>query len=220
MSTQRSVGHTAEQTLDPYAHMKASVMATKAEKSAETRRTIIDVAREVFARDGFADASLAEIVARADVTTGAVYHHFGGKKGLFIAVAEHLEQVILGEVVRNASPSAVTWEALEAGVANTLEICARPDIQRIVFREAPTVAGPTEWREIEMKYAFGLMRQAVVQLAEQGAIDAPNADLTAQILLGAIVEAAHGVALAQDKAGALRQGKATVRRMLRALKSD
>ena len=146
----------------------ASGMASKAEKSAATRRTIIDVAREV---------------------------------------------------VRNAPPSAVTCKALEAGVANTLEICARPDIQRIVFREAPTVAGPTQWREIEMKYAFGLMRQAVVQLAEQGDIDAPNADLTAQILLGAIVEAAHGVALAQDKAAALRQAKATVRKMLRALKS-
>ena len=54
------------------------------------------------------------------------------------------------------------------------------------------------------------------EVAQQGAADAPNADLTAQILLGAIVEAAHGVVLAQDKADALRQAKATVRKMLRA----
>ena len=195
-------------------------MATKAEKSAETRRTIIEVAREVFTRDGFADASLAEIVARADVTTGAVYHHFGGKKGLLIAVAEHLEQIILDEVARAAPASAVPWDILETSIMNTLEICARPDIQRIVFRDAPMVVGLDQWREIEKKYAFGQMRQAVAGLAQQGIIDAPDADLTAQILLGAIIEAAHGMALADDRAEAVRQGKDTVRRMLRALKSD
>ncbi len=193
---------------------------TKAEKSAGTRKQIIDAARQVFARDGFAGASLAEIVARADVTTGAVYHHFGGKKDLFIAVAEHLEQSILDEVAANAPASGSPWEVLEAGVLSTLGICARPDIQRIVFRDAPTVVGLAEWREIEIKYGFGLMRQTLALLEEEGVIDAPNTDLTAQILLGAIVEAAHGVALADDKAKALHQGKATVRKMLYALRAS
>ncbi|MCH7600207.1 MAG: TetR/AcrR family transcriptional regulator [Myxococcales bacterium] len=193
---------------------------TQAEKSAGTRKEIIDAARQIFARDGFAAASLAEIVDRAGVTTGAVYHHFGGKKNLFIAVAEHLEQSILDEVAANMPVSGSPWEMLEAAVLNTLEICARPDIQRIVFHDAPTVVGLAEWREIEIKYSFGLMRKTLALLEEEGVIDAPNTDLTAQILLGAIMEAAHGIALADDKAMTLCHGKATIRKMLVALRAS
>ena len=194
-------------------------MPTQKERTATTRKRIIDVAREIFARDGYANAALAEIVASADVTTGALYHHFGGKKGLFVAVAEHLEQSILDEVVESAPLSGSSWDLLESGVISTLEICARPDIQRIVFRDAPNVVGLAEWREIEINYAFGLMRQTIAQLADQGIVNAPNPDLTAQILLGAIMEAAHGVASSTDKPKALQQSKATIRAMLWSLRS-
>ncbi len=194
-------------------------MASKADKSAKTQKQIIQVAQEIFARDGYADASLAEIVDRADVTTGAVYHHFGGKKGLFTAVAENVEQMIMSEAAAAAPQSGEPWALFEKGVLMTLEICARPDIQRIVFRDAPNVVGLAEWREIEIKYAFGLLRKTIAQLSKAGLIDATNTNLTAQILLGAIIEAAHGVALADNKAKALSQAKATLQKMLRALKT-
>jgi len=193
-------------------------VATKADKSANTQRRIIDVAREVFARDGFAAAGLSEIVSKANVTTGAVYHHFGDKKGLFIAVAEHLEQVILDEVSASMSPSDAPWDSFEAGAIGALEICARPDIQRIVFRDAPAVVGLAEWREIEIKYAFGLMGQTISLLSGAGLLDTENSDLTAQILLGAIIEAAHAVALSDDPDAALSQSKTTIRKLLQAFK--
>ena len=76
-----------------------------------------------------------------------------------------------------------------------------------------------EWREIEINYAFGLMRRTITQLADQGIINAPNPDLTAQILLGAIMEAAHGVASSNHKPKALQQSKDTIRAMLWSLRS-
>lgn len=195
-------------------------MANQADKSEATKARIIEVARVLFARNGFAETALSEIVAEANVTTGAVYHHFGGKKALFVAVAEHLEQLILDSVVKRATGDMSLWDAMENGLEVTLEICARPDVQRIVFRDAPNVVGAAEWRDIEMKYAFGIMRQTVHELAKAGAIDAPIPDLTAQILLGAINEAAHGVALAEDQGAALREGGLTIRKMVRALRLD
>lgn len=195
-------------------------MANQADKSGATKARIIEIARVLFARDGFAKTALSEIVADADVSTGAVYHHFGGKKALFVAVAEHLEQVILDSVAQRETGGMSLWNAMEDGLEATLEICARPDIQRIVFRDAPNVVGAAEWRDIEMKYAFGIMRQTVHELAKTGAIDAPIPDLTAQILLGAIIEAAHGIALADDQHAALREGAATIRKMVRALRLD
>jgi AcrR family transcriptional regulator len=192
-------------------------MPTKAEQSTTTQARIIVAAQAVFTRDGYADASLADIVKRAKVTTGAIYHHFGGKKELFTAVAEHLEQVILDEVSSTTPPSISGWEALEWGALKTLEISMRPEIQRIVFREAPAVVGLTEWRAIEAKYAFGMMMQTLASLPQNGAARTP--EVTAQILLGAITEAAHAVALSDNPAEALTEAKATLTVMLRALEA-
>src|ERR1700748_3926467 len=53
-----------------------------------TQRALLDAAREVFVEQGFADASVAEVVERAGSSVGSLYHHFGGKAGLFLALWE------------------------------------------------------------------------------------------------------------------------------------
>jgi AcrR family transcriptional regulator len=49
---------------------------------------LLDAARDVFAERGFADASVAEVVERAGSSVGSLYHHFGGKSELFLALWE------------------------------------------------------------------------------------------------------------------------------------
>lgn len=192
----------------------------KASKSQQTQARVIEAAREVFARDGYADAALSEIIQKAGVTTGAVYYHFTDKKGLFQAVAESLEQEILDEVSRRVSSKGDAWDLFETAVLETLNICARPDIMRIVFREAPAVIGPREWREIEVRYSFGLMQATVRDLAKANLIDTDAPDVTSQILLGALIEAAHTVAESANQAKSLSAAKSTLRIMLRGLKTD
>ena len=183
-----------------------------------TQAHVIAVAKGVFAADGFIKASLAEIVEKAGVTTGAVYHHFGDKKGLFKAVAEHLEQEILDEVGK-VPTGKEPWQAFETKILATLKICSRPDIQRIVFQEAPNVIGAAAWLEIEMRYAFGDMQKTIKSLAHEGLIHAPDPNLTAQILLGAVIQAAHGIAMSNSKAKALADVQSTVIRVVRALRT-
>ncbi|HVT41686.1 MAG TPA: helix-turn-helix domain-containing protein, partial [Acidimicrobiales bacterium] len=55
-----------------------------------TRATLVGAARELFGAQGYAETSIDEIVARAGLTKGAVYHHFEGKEGLFTAVFEQV----------------------------------------------------------------------------------------------------------------------------------
>lgn len=192
---------------------------TRAEKSEQTQARITEVARGVFAERGYAQASLAEIVREADVTTGAIYHHYGDKKGLFLAVAEHLEREIL-DAVTSVEQTDNPWSDFVTGVVSTLEICARPDIQRIVFREAPTVIGFAEWREIEVQYAFGLMQSVIVRLAGQGYIFAPNPELTAHVILGAIIQAAHAVASSTNSVKALTEARETILLMVEAIQLE
>jgi AcrR family transcriptional regulator len=55
-------------------------------RTAQTQRALLDAARQVFSERGFSDASIADIVQRAGSSVGSLYHHFGGKSELFIAL--------------------------------------------------------------------------------------------------------------------------------------
>lgn len=57
-----------------------------------TRLRLIEAAGPVFARRGFADATVREIVAEAKANIAAVNYHFGDKLGLYRAVLEHYSQ--------------------------------------------------------------------------------------------------------------------------------
>lgn len=55
-------------------------------RTAATQRKLLDAATEVFVQHGFTDASISDIVARAGSSVGSLYHHFGGKTELFLAL--------------------------------------------------------------------------------------------------------------------------------------
>ncbi len=59
----------------------------RAEMIEETRAKLIDAARRAFADNGYAGASMDELTASAGLTRGALYHHFGDKKGLLPELA-------------------------------------------------------------------------------------------------------------------------------------
>jgi AcrR family transcriptional regulator len=55
-------------------------------RTKQTQRALLDAAREVFAEQGFSSASIADVVERAGSSVGSLYHHFGGKAELFLAL--------------------------------------------------------------------------------------------------------------------------------------
>ncbi|QJB69922.1 TetR/AcrR family transcriptional regulator [Parasphingorhabdus halotolerans] len=173
----------------------------------------------MFAANGYADTALSDIVAETAITTGAIYHHFGGKKELFQAVAENVEKDILSAVATAATSKKYPWDQLLAGVSAMLEHCTAPDVQRIVFIDAPTVIGPAAWREIEMKYAFGAMQQSLQTLISLGQVRPFAADPLASILLGALIEAAHSVARSEDQARSLKEAREMMRLLFESIKT-
>lgn len=71
------------------APVKPSVRRSRGPVDATTRLRLIEAAGPVFARRGFADATVREIVAAAKANIAAVNYHFGDKLGLYRAVLEH-----------------------------------------------------------------------------------------------------------------------------------
>jgi AcrR family transcriptional regulator len=55
-------------------------------RTKQTQRALLDAARDVFTEQGFSNASIADVVERAGSSVGSLYHHFGGKNELFLAL--------------------------------------------------------------------------------------------------------------------------------------
>jgi AcrR family transcriptional regulator len=60
----------------------------QSERAAATRSSLLSAAREVFTTAGFSDANVADVVVRAGASVGSLYHHFGGKADLYLALFE------------------------------------------------------------------------------------------------------------------------------------
>lgn len=98
-----------------------------------TRAEILSSARGLFAEVGFAAATTDDIVSRFGLTRGALYHHFGSKRGLFQAVLEEVQADLTTEVTgRAAAAPGDTVEALRAGFQAYLDVAMRPDVRRIL----------------------------------------------------------------------------------------
>lgn len=160
-----------------------------------TRAALLAVARRHFAAHGFAAAEIGTIAAEAAVTTGAIYHHFSSKKGLFRAVAEQIEVELLAAA--GAVDAGDPLRRLRAGFEHLIDICAAPDVQRIIFVEAPQVIGPAEWLEIELHYTFGAVRGALSALVAAGIVKPYPIDLMARMLLAMLREVSAEIACAK-----------------------
>ena len=87
-------------------------------RTAHTQRALLDAAREVFTSRGFADASIADVVERAGSSVGSLYHHFGGKSELFLALwQEH-------QAAHEQAASKAVADARKAGVTDPGELFA------------------------------------------------------------------------------------------------
>jgi AcrR family transcriptional regulator len=65
----------------------------KTARGAATQAALVRAAQEVFERDGFLDARIADITATARTATGSFYTYFNGKEEVFLAVVEALDAV-------------------------------------------------------------------------------------------------------------------------------
>src|ERR671914_657150 len=87
----------------------------QAERREATRAALVGAARELFAERGYARVGTEEIVKRAGVTRGALYHHFGGKRELLRAVYEQMEAEFMERLAAAVRPGAGAVETMLAG---------------------------------------------------------------------------------------------------------
>ena len=190
----------------------------KADQSDATRGALLAAARQLFTERGYAATSTNEIVERAGVTRGALYHHFPAKRDLFRAVFEQLEAEVADEVARQALGGADALEQLRLGCRAFLDICLDPAVQRIVVVEGPAVLGWETWQEIENRYGHGLVVAGVKTAVDAGLVEEQPVGPLADVLFGALAQAGMVVARAHEPPAARAEMEAAMDRLLDGLR--
>jgi AcrR family transcriptional regulator len=192
---------------------------TQAERTEATVTALVDAARELFARDGYAETSLDAVAARARVTKGAVYHHFQGKQQLFEAVlareVDRLCTVMPAVYASKRDP----WDAFGACCRAFLEECLEPGLQRIMLLDALAAVGWEGVRRLEAPM-MELMEVAIVRAVDADRIAPRPAGPLAVFLYGALCETSMNVARADNQKAAQRRALTELSHVLDGLRLD
>jgi AcrR family transcriptional regulator len=175
---------------------------------------LLRAAADLFAREGFAAASLDSVAAAAGLTKGSLYHHFDGKAALFEAVFERQAAELAQRVAADAASRSDPWQVAYAGVRAFLDQSQDPAVQRIMLVDGPSVLGWDRVREIEAEHGLALIKAVLVQLMKDGQIRRHDVDVLSHLLFGALTEGALLIARAGDPVASRRTVERELRRMI------
>ncbi|MER9396004.1 MULTISPECIES: TetR/AcrR family transcriptional regulator [unclassified Mesorhizobium] len=168
------------------------------EMIAETRAKLITAARHAFGTIGYAEASMDDFTASAGLTRGALYHHFGDKKGLLQAVIAEIDGEMAVRIHEIASRAPSRWQRFVDECTTYIEMALEPEIQRIMFRDGPAVLGdPAQWPNANA--CVDSMTDHLTALQQEGVV-VPGVDpeTAARLINGASSQAAQRIANSND----------------------
>jgi AcrR family transcriptional regulator len=192
-------------------------MATKAQQRAETTRTLVATARALFAEKGYPNVTLGDVLAKAGVSKGALYHYFESKEDLFRAVLAQVHEEIARTV--GAVDDEDRWTRLTRGCRTFLAAATDVRNQRIILVDAPAVLGWQTWRELDAMTSMRHLTELLQELVDDGTIVDQPVEPLAHLLSGAMNEAALWLAASHMPERDLDHVMASLTRMLTGLRA-
>jgi AcrR family transcriptional regulator len=193
-------------------------MAHKPRKEmiAETRAKLVSAARQAFGTVGYAEASMDDFTAAAGLTRGALYHHFGDKKGLLEAVIAEIDAEMNERLCAVSAKAPNRWQGFVDESVTYIEMALEPEIQRIMLRDGPAVLGdPSQWPNANA--CISSMTRSLTHLKEEGVVGDIDPEATAYLVSGASLYAAQWIANAEDPAATSKKAVKAFKTLLNGL---
>jgi len=179
-------------------------MTTVSARAAITRTSLLTAARDVFAGSGFAEAAIADVVARAGASVGSLYHHFGGKAELYLALFEDYQQRQEGRAAAAVRTQRATGtsDALALFIVGSrayLEGCwAERDLARLFLAGG----GPPGFELVARRRYREWTRRNAILLGTT--VEQAWGEALVLVLTTVVSEAGHEVAVCEDEVSASR----------------
>jgi AcrR family transcriptional regulator len=183
------------------------------------REAVLEAAHDLFMERDYELVSIEEILERSGVSRGALYHHFPAKLDLFLAVFEASERRVLVLVAVSAATATGPFEALVDAAKGYLRLCETDEeLRRIGLTQGRAVLGWEGWRAAASELGIAVVLALVSAAIAAGELPPRDPETTAQILLGALIEAAMLIVAAEDRGTARKRSEAVIVDLLEGLR--
>ncbi|MBB3149912.1 AcrR family transcriptional regulator [Phyllobacterium trifolii] len=189
----------------------------RTEMIAKTRAKLIAAGRHAFGRIGYAEASMDDFTGEAGLTRGALYHHFGDKKGLLQAVLLEIDAEMTERLNKVSASAPTRWQGFVDECAAYIEMALEPEIQRIMFRDGPAVLGDiSQWQNTPG--CIAALSHSLDRLKADGEIIDIDTETAARLINGASSHMALWIANAEKPETVSKRAVAGFRTMLEGLR--
>ncbi|KJS21479.1 MAG: TetR family transcriptional regulator [Hoeflea sp. BRH_c9] len=168
------------------------------ERSETMRQALVDAARELFIDKGYAETATPDIVAKAGVTRGALYHHFEDKRALFRAVIEREAADVAANIEAAAPPGGSPRQAILEGTRAYFDAMAESGRTRLLLLDGPAVLGLEMMRAIDKETSEASLGEGLHALLS-GSRNSPQAETLAILLSAAFDRAALAIESGADR---------------------
>lgn len=199
--------------------MPVKTLKARGRPSEGAREAVIEAARDLFMERDYAHVSIEQILERSGVSRGALYHHFPTKLDLFVAVYRASEMRVIEEIASQISDWASPFEALVDSARAYLQLCETDEeLRRIGLSQSRAVLGWEGWRAVASELGIAVVLTLVSAAIEANELPPNDPETIAQILLGALIEAAMLIVVAEDRAAARERSESVVVDLLEGLR--
>jgi AcrR family transcriptional regulator len=171
-----------------------AVKRLRERQAEETRHLLISVARELFTERGYAATSIEDIIQRAGVARGALYHHFSGKDALFRAVYDAVLADAVSGVMAAALAVQEPWAGVRAGLSAFLDACLEPTFRRVVVLDSVSVLHREVWEGGIEHVELPMLRTVLTPLVATNVLPGVAVEPLVHVALGGLYGAALFIA--------------------------
>lgn len=199
--------------------MEASPRQARGRPSEGAREALLEAAHELFMERDYDQVSTEQVLSRSGVSRGALYHHFPTKLDLFRAVFMISERRVIDRIAARIPPPASPFEALVALARGYMHAAETDDeLRRIGLGQSRAVLGWEGWREACAELGVGIALAGVTAAIEAGELPPHDPETLAIIFLGAMIEAAMLILVAEDRTAARERSEAVIVDLLEGLR--
>lgn len=155
-------------------------------KKADTRRRILDAARTIVARGGFAAAQMSAVADAAGVATGTLYRYFADKADLVTEVFRDVSQGEMDRLSAIADERGPAAERLDRAVTTFAGRAIRAGRLAHALLGEPVDPALERERQVFRRTHAGILQRIIEDGIAEGIFPAQDAAMTATCIAGAI----------------------------------
>lgn len=166
-------------------------MTAQEKRRAKTRKALLTQARRLFVKHGYADTTTQMILDAADLSKGALYHHFDSKEDLFAAIYHDVSLTAIETAMKTAGATPSPLENLKRAAFAWLEQIRNPATARLLLEIGPQALGAARAKKIEDANSLSAMTASLQQAVQVGEITISSPPVSARLLSALLAEAAY-----------------------------